>query len=79
MPDIVDGYPVDYGTDAETIAVRETRVAARDWLGIPRTVEGMEHYLQRWDARLEAPWQKPRLSGTCLPPAAGLRRRSGQH
>ncbi|SBT40728.1 hypothetical protein GA0070621_1038 [Micromonospora narathiwatensis] len=54
LSDIVDGYPVDYGANAETIAAREIRDAARDWLGIPRTVEGMEHYLKRWEARLEA-------------------------
>jgi hypothetical protein len=54
LSDIVDGYPVDYGANAETIAAREIRDAARDWLGLPRTVEGMEHYLEQRDARLEA-------------------------
>ncbi|OKI64345.1 hypothetical protein [Micromonospora sp. CB01531] len=54
MFDIVDAYPVDYGANAETIAICKIRDAARDWLGIPRTVEGVEHYLQQWDAKLEA-------------------------
>ncbi len=54
LSDIVDAYPVDYGANSEMIAGREIRDAARDWLSMPHTVEGMEHYLVRWDARLEA-------------------------
>jgi hypothetical protein len=54
LSDIVDAYPVDYGTNAEMIAGREIRDAAQDWLGMPHTVEGMEQYLVRWEARLEA-------------------------
>ncbi|MEV0811079.1 hypothetical protein [Micromonospora sp. NPDC050200] len=54
LSDIVEAYPVDYGANAETIAAREIRDAARDWLAMPRTVEGMERYLEQWDARLEA-------------------------
>jgi hypothetical protein len=54
LSDIVDAYPVDYGANADMIAQQEIRDAARDWLGMPHTVEGLEDYLARWAARLEA-------------------------
>ncbi|MDZ5447702.1 hypothetical protein U2F26_34200 [Micromonospora sp. 4G57] len=54
LSDIVDAYPVDYGANAEMIAGREIRDAAREWLSMPHTVEGMEQYLVRWNARLQA-------------------------
>jgi len=52
LSDIVDAYPVDYGANAEMVAGREISDAAREWLAMPRTVEGMQQYLDRWDARL---------------------------
>jgi hypothetical protein len=73
LSDIVDAYPVDYGANAEMITAREIRDAARDWLGMPRTVEGMEQYLIRWDARFEAyrrPTERPTRHRRTTEPAS---------
>jgi hypothetical protein len=51
LGDIVDGWPVDYGTATEMVAQREIRDAARDWLEAVRTADDVPLYLERWVAR----------------------------
>jgi hypothetical protein len=51
ISDIVDHWPVDYGPDSETIAVRESRQAAQDWLDMPRTMAGLQDFVDRWRKR----------------------------
>lgn len=52
LSDILDAYPVDHGSDAEAIAAQSFRRAAQDWLDMPRTQAGLEHYIERWQRRL---------------------------
>jgi hypothetical protein len=52
LDDILDGWPVDYGQNTETIAMCEFRRAAKEWLDIPRTEVGIRDYVDRWRTRL---------------------------
>jgi hypothetical protein len=52
LSDILDRYPVDYGPDTEAIAAQAFKRAAQDWLDMPRTRAGLEHYIERWRRRL---------------------------
>jgi hypothetical protein len=52
LDDILDRWPVDHGTDTETIAIREFRSAAKEWLDMPRTEAGIRDYTHRWRTRL---------------------------
>ncbi|MFE2531532.1 hypothetical protein [Streptomyces sp. NPDC059371] len=63
LSDIVDGYPVDYGPDAETIAVRESRQAAQDWLDMPHTTAGLQEYIEQWLDRLRSMPERYRANG----------------
>jgi hypothetical protein len=54
LSDIVDGHPVNYGSDSEAIADRELKQAAQDWFDMPRTRAGLESYIQGWDERIAA-------------------------
>ncbi|MEO3771484.1 hypothetical protein [Micromonospora sp. B9E7] len=56
LSDIIDGYPVDLGPDSEAIAIREFRHAAQDWLRTPRTLAGLESYIERQRTRLASLW-----------------------
>jgi hypothetical protein len=58
LSDKVDAYPVDYGANAETIAAREIRDAARDWLGMPRTSRA---WSSTWSSGMRGlkPYQRP--------------------
>ncbi|MDP9848124.1 hypothetical protein [Streptosporangium lutulentum] len=67
IDDIVDGWPVDYGTDSETLALREFKRAAQEWLDMARTQAGLQDYVHRWRMRMAADtWPAP---GGCSPAA----------
>jgi hypothetical protein len=51
MDDILDGWPFDYGDDADALAMREFTLAAREWLDMPRTEAGFRTYVHRWVTR----------------------------
>ncbi|MFD0595616.1 hypothetical protein ACFQZ4_27585 [Catellatospora coxensis] len=57
LDDILDRWPVDYGPQTETIALREFRRAAEEWLAMPRTEDGIRNYVHRWRTRLNERFQ----------------------
>ncbi|GAB2467746.1 hypothetical protein GCM10027187_39900 [Streptosporangium sandarakinum] len=60
IDDIFDGWPVDHGADADALAMREFRLAAQEWLDMPRTETGFRHYVHRWERRVaEDTWPAP--------------------
>ncbi|MEU7942386.1 hypothetical protein [Microbispora bryophytorum] len=60
IDDILDGWPVDYGADTDALAVREFRLAAQEWLDMPRTETGFRDYVHRWERRVaEDTWPAP--------------------
>ncbi|MFD0851194.1 hypothetical protein ACFQ07_03140 [Actinomadura adrarensis] len=61
LDDVLDGYPVDYGPEANAIyALREFKRAAHDWLDMPRTEAGLLNYVQLWKTRIaDDAWPAP--------------------
>ncbi|WP_068923842.1 hypothetical protein [Planobispora rosea] len=60
IDDILDGWPVDYGADTDALAMREFRLAAQEWLDMPRTEAGFQDYVHRWETRVaQDTWPAP--------------------
>lgn len=61
IDDILDGYPASYGAEEnERLALREWRLAARDWLDMPRTSAGLAEHVNRWRTRVaQHDWPEP--------------------
>ncbi|GAB3153397.1 hypothetical protein [Microbispora hainanensis] len=65
IDDILDGWPVDYGAGTDALAMREFRLAAQEWLDMPRTETGFRDYVRRWETRVaEDAWPAPGVSGS---------------
>ncbi|GII02068.1 hypothetical protein [Planobispora takensis] len=52
IDDILGGWPVDYGADADDLAMREFGLAVQEWLDMPWSEDGFRDYVRRWRARV---------------------------
>lgn len=52
IDDILDGWPVDYGADTDALAMREFRLAAQEWLDMPRTETGFRAIVKTCGSRV---------------------------
>ncbi|MBG0831622.1 hypothetical protein HS041_28225 [Planomonospora sp. ID67723] len=60
IDDILDGWPLDYGSDTDALALREFKRAAQEWLDMPRTEAGLQDYVHQWETRMaEDTWPAP--------------------
>ncbi|WP_062430507.1 hypothetical protein [Herbidospora daliensis] len=60
IDDIFDHWPVDYGDETDTIAMREVRLAAEEWLALPKTEAEIGEYVKRWRTRqAHDDWPEP--------------------
>ncbi|MFI7537529.1 hypothetical protein [Streptosporangium sp. NPDC049376] len=66
IDDVLDGWPADYGTDIDALAMREFRLAAQEWLEMPLTETRFRHYMRRWGT-----W----VAEDTWPPPGGVNRR----